>query len=132
MATQVIRSDSSIPSSRVWNAFLWLLQIGAAIMFIMAGAGKLAASEMQVATFQALGAGMWFMYFIGALEVTGALLILTRRFAFTGAMILLAVMFGAIMSHLLWIGGSALLAVSMAVVVLLIAYGRKDEVRGMF
>ena len=55
---------------------LWVLTLFVAGMFLFAGAMKLSAQPMMVATFGQIGLGQWFRVFTGTLEVVGALLVL--------------------------------------------------------
>ncbi len=66
---------------RARNVALWVLQVGAAAMLGMAGFSKLAGAPEMVASFEAIGAGQWFRYLTGALEVGGALLLVTASIA---------------------------------------------------
>ena len=101
----------------------WALQGAAAAAFIAAGGAKLAGVRQMVDIFEQIGVGQWFRYLTGALEITGALLILTPRSAFWGALLLVCVMTGAVVTHLAIIGGNpvpamVLLAITGSVAVL--------------
>ena len=54
------------------NVGLWILQIGAAGMFLMVGFFKLSGDPQMVGLFDAIGLGQWFRYVTGSLEVLGA------------------------------------------------------------
>ena len=58
------------------NITLWILQIFAAGMFLLAGGLKLAGAAPMVAMFEQIGIGQWFRYFTGGLEVACAVLLL--------------------------------------------------------
>jgi uncharacterized membrane protein YphA (DoxX/SURF4 family) len=53
----------------------------------------------MVEMFAKLGAGQWFRYLTGALEVIGGVALLVPRAAFYGAVLLAAVMVGALVTH---------------------------------
>src|SRR4249919_2472767 len=93
-------------TGKVINVALWILQIAAAAMFLMVGYLKLSGNEQQVSLFQAIGIGQWFRYLTGSLEVAGAILLLIPRTSGLGALLLAGVMAGAVITHLLIVGGS--------------------------
>lgn len=118
---------SHATSNKVSNIILWVLQIGAAAMFLIAGYGKLSGDPMMVKVFETVGLGQWFRYLTGALEVIGAILLLTPWFSGLGALLLVAVMLGAVASHLFILGGSPMMAIVLLVVTAIIAWGRRDR-----
>jgi len=120
-------AGGAISAGKVLNITLWVLQIAAAAMFLMVGFLKLSGNPQMVGTFEAIGLGQWFRYLTGALEVTGALLLLIPRLSGLGALILAGVMVGAVMTHLFVIGGSPLMAMILLVVTGLIAWGRRGR-----
>ena len=106
--------------SRVKTALVWILQIGTAAMFFMAGISKLAGAAAMVQVFDAIGLGQWFRYVTGGIEVVSAALLLVPSLAFYGAALLVPTMAGAVLTHLFVIGGSPapailLLAASIAI-----------------
>jgi uncharacterized membrane protein YphA (DoxX/SURF4 family) len=106
MSTNAARIESSAGrTGRAGNVALWVLQVGAAAMFFMAGGMKLAGAPDMVAMFEVLG-GQWFRYVTGGVEVVGAALLLVPRLAGVGALLLAATMVGAIFTHVAVIGGS--------------------------
>src|SRR5690606_9350499 len=109
---------------RVWNIFLWVLQVGTAAMFLSAGWGKLTASPDMVAAFEAIGFGEWVRLLPGALEVIGAGWLVVPRVAGAGALLLAAVMVGAVLTHLFLVGGSALPALVLLVALVPVALAR--------
>lgn len=118
---------SNVTSGKVLNIILWVLQIVAAAMFLMAGYGKLSGDPMMVKVFDTVGLGQWFRYLTGALEVIGAILLLTPWLSGLGALLLAAVMVGAVASHLFVLGGSPMMAIVLLVVTAIIAWGRRDR-----
>ncbi len=106
------------------NVALWVLQIAVAAMFVAAAVPKLAGSPMMVLEFDALGFGHWFRYLTAALEIGGAALLIVPALAGIGALVLAAVMVGAIVAHVLVLGGSALPAIVLLVATLAIAWLR--------
>src|SRR5437016_8417594 len=82
------------------NIALWTLQVLVALAFVAAGSGKLLGSPAMIALFDAVGVGQWFRYVTGSLEVLGALLLVIPGTTAFGAVLLAAVMAGAVMAHL--------------------------------
>jgi len=109
------------------NGILWALQIAAAGMFLMVGFMKLAGNAQLVALFEAIGVGQWFRYLTGSLEVAGAILLLIPRTSGLGALMLAGVMAAAVATHLLIIGGSPLMAMTLLVVTSVVAWGRRGR-----
>ena len=114
------------------NVVLWVLQIAAAAMFLMAGFSKLSGNEQMVGVFETIGFGQWFRYLTGALEVTGAALLLIPRTSGVGALLLVGVMAGAVLTHLFIIGGSALLPLVLFVIMSIVAWGRRERTLTLF
>src|SRR6266480_6840567 len=92
--------------AKIVNVLLWVLQIGAAGMFLMVGFLKLSGNAQLVGLFQAIGLGQWFRYLTGSLEVLGAVLLLVPRTSGLGALLLAGVMLGAVATHLFVVGGN--------------------------
>jgi uncharacterized membrane protein YphA (DoxX/SURF4 family) len=106
---------------------LWILQIGAAGMFLMAGFSKLSGDPQMVGLFDAIGLGQWFRYLTGSLEIVGAVLLLIPRLCGLGALLLVGTMLGAVATHLFVVGGSPLPAIILLVVTGVIAWGRRQR-----
>ena len=111
------------------NVALWVLQIAVAAMFVAAAVTKLAGASMMVQEFDALGFGQWFRYFTAVLEIGGAVLLIVPVLAGIGGLVLAIVMVGAIVAHLLVLGGSALPAIVLLVATLTIAWQRGAQRR---
>jgi uncharacterized membrane protein YphA (DoxX/SURF4 family) len=111
----------------ITNIILWVLQITAALMFLMAGSSKLLGNPMMVGMFQTIGLGQWFRYLTGGLEVVGAILLLIPALAGLGGALLVPVMIGAVVTHLFIIGGSPAMALILLFVTAIIAWGRRDR-----
>ena len=71
-------------TGKIINVGLWILQIGAAAMFLMVGFFKLSGDPIMVGLFDAIGLGQWFRYVTGSLEVLGAILLLITRLSGLG------------------------------------------------
>jgi uncharacterized membrane protein YphA (DoxX/SURF4 family) len=80
--------------SRV-NLADWMIRLGVAIVFLIAGAEKLSATNPNshwVSMFNQIGLGEWFRYFTGVVEVLGAALILIPRTVLMGVALLAVIM----------------------------------------
>ena len=100
------------------------------LAFVGAGGAKLAGAEPMVATFDAVGLGQWFRYVTGIIEVgAAALLWWPGRQAF-GAALLGATMVGAVLTHLLILGPSALPAIVLGLLTAVVLYAHRDQIPG--
>ncbi len=131
MTTQSIRTNqwpfAATPRarSRAGTITLWIVQIATAPMFLLAGSLKLAGIPVEVALFDAIGIGQWFRYLTGSIEVAGAILLLIPRTSGLGALMLVGVMTGAVITHVFVVGGSPLMAIILLVVTGVVAWGRR-------
>ena len=85
---------------------LWVLRVLLAAAFIAAGGAKLTGAPAMVEMFEKVGVGQWFRIVTGAIEISGAILLLIPRLTFYGAGLLLLVMIGAVTAHLTVLGGN--------------------------
>ncbi|HSZ55657.1 MAG TPA: DoxX family protein [Tepidisphaeraceae bacterium] len=122
-------SPARRPLSKGLNITCWALQGLAALAFLAAGGSKLAAAPAMVEMFAKIGAGQWFRYLTGALEVFGAVALFVPRAAFYGALLLAMVMLGAIVTHLAILGGSPVPALVLLVIVGTVAWLRRPAAR---
>jgi hypothetical protein len=132
MATQtlltghpVLGDPNGIARSRARTIALWIVQIAAAAMFLMAGTLKLGGAADMVQLFDAIGIGQWFRYVTGSIEVIAAVMLLIPSRAFLGALALAATMVGAIVTHLFVIGGSAAPSIVLLAATTLVAWSRR-------
>ena len=123
MATQTLPRPA-IHKNTVTNIVLWALQIGVALMLLKAGFLKLTGNPMMVGMFGAIGLGQWFRYLTGSLEVIGSIGLLIPRVAGYAALLLAVVMAGAVLTHLMILGGSPLMAALLLAANLGIVWGR--------
>jgi putative oxidoreductase len=125
VAGQMAAASRSSGSAR--NAALWVLQVAAALMLGMAGFAKLGGDPQMVGLFEAIGLGQWFRYVTGGLEVAGALLLVVPALAGVGALLLAGVMAGAVLTHLLVVGGSAVVPLGLLAATGAVAWGRRER-----
>lgn len=100
------------------------IQILLALVFLAAGAAKLAGVPMMVQGFELLGLGQWFRYLTGIIEVGGALALLAPVLAGYAAALLSCVMVGALIAHATRMPGSAIPAIVLLVLCGLVAWYR--------
>ena len=124
--TEDIRLESGL-TGKISNVGLWILQIGAAGMFLMVGFFKLSGDPRMVGLFDAIGLGQWLRYVTGSLEVLGAVLLLIPRLSGLAALLLVGVMLGAVATHLFLVGGSPLGAIILLIITGITAWGRRKR-----
>ena len=82
------------------DILLWCVQAVLALVFAGASWAKLTGKSEVLELFAAIGVGQWFRYVTGALELTGAVLIMLPKTRRTGAALLATIMVGAFAAHL--------------------------------
>ncbi len=121
----------SVSRSRAGTIALWTTQLLVAGMFLLAGGLKLTGAPVEVALFDAIGAGQWFRYVTGSIEVAGALALLVPSLAPFGALLLVPTMIGAIATHLFIIGGTPAPAMLLLIGSITIAWARRRQLAGI-
>ena len=81
------------------NVFAWILSVLLALAFLLAGIPKLLSVAGWIGRFARWGYPRWFLYLIGLVELSGAILLLLPRYAIYGVGILIVVMLGAAYTH---------------------------------
>lgn len=84
------------------DVVLWVFAVFLAWVFIRQGFAKFSDTSGWARAFRVWHFPVWFRVFIGAAEGAAALLLLTRRTALAGASIIIAVMIGAMATHVYW------------------------------
>ncbi|MEM8870950.1 MAG: DoxX family protein [Pseudomonadota bacterium] len=104
------------------------LRVLLSVVFVGAGAAKLAGVEMMVATFDTIGWGQWFRYVTAAVEIGSVGLLWVPGLQLLGAGLLMITMICAALFHLLVLGPSALPSLVLAVLcgVLVFHFWRKS------
>jgi putative oxidoreductase len=101
----------------------WVLRTCVAVLFGSVGYEKLSPTQGSywLTLFAEIGFGEWFMYFTGAIQVLGAILVLIPRTAVLGAALVGSTMIGAIVCHLVLldtgIGGAVFPAAFLGLVI---------------
>jgi putative oxidoreductase len=81
---------------------LWVFALFLAWVFIRQGVAKFDDASGWSRAFRAWHFPVWFRILIGVLETSAAVLLLWKRTAFAGAIIIIAVMLGAMGTHVYW------------------------------
>ncbi|WOH50316.1 DoxX family protein [Bradyrhizobium sp. sBnM-33] len=125
-------SDVAVPAERRWTyVAVWIFRGLLAPAFLAAGGVKLYGVPMMVDEFHHIGLGQWFRYLTGSLEIIGAILLLLPRKAGFGALLLICIMIGAVITHLFVIGGSPVPAMVLLVLNVLVAYSKREEIASL-
>lgn len=112
---------------RAANRALWVLQVLTSALFVFASVPKLTADPMAAAGFDMMGLGTSGMYIVGGLELLGAVALLVPVLCGLAALAQVALMIGAVLLTLIFVGGGAVLAMPAGtlVVVSVIAWARR-------
>ena len=81
---------------------LWVLALFLAWVFVRQGFAKFSDTSGWAQAFRLWHFPVWFRILIGVLETGAAMLLLTRRTALAGAIIIIVVMLGAMGTHIYW------------------------------
>jgi putative oxidoreductase len=120
------------PAKPYWtSAALWIVRGLLVLAFVAAGGAKLYGVPMLVEEFQHIGLGQWFRYFTGGLEIMGAILLLLPRKAALGALLLICIMTGAVITHLFVIGGSTVPAIVLLALNATVAYAERGQIASL-
>ena len=121
---------------RLTSMLLWAAQILLAAFFLFIAAGsKLAASHGAVQEFGAIGAGQWFRYLVGIVELVGAIGLLTPWAGLAAAWLAAdmagATIINATVLHNTTYGSLVWMTVPLCAVCALLAYGRRQQIKGL-
>jgi putative oxidoreductase len=108
------------------NGALWVVQVLGAILFFLTGFAKLSGDEQMIQTFAAIGIGQWLRYVTGLIEFASAILLLIPALSRIGALLVVPIMIGAIVTHVVIIGGSPALPIGLLIIASIVAWGRKE------
>jgi uncharacterized membrane protein YphA (DoxX/SURF4 family) len=84
------------------DVVLWVFAVFLAWVFIRQGVAKFSDTSGWAQAFRVWHFPVAFRMAVGAAETAAAMLLLTRRTAFAGAIIIVAVMIGAMGTHVYW------------------------------
>ena len=123
---------------RLTSTLLWAAQILLAAFFLfVAAAPKLTGSHQAVHEFALIRAGQWFRYFVGTVELAGAIGLLTPWLAGLAAAGLAADMVGATITNATVLrnttfGINVWMTAILCAVFVLLAYGRRHQIKGLW
>ena len=126
-----INQDNQQRPAKAKNIALWILQGLTAAAFLMAGAAKLSGQPVMVEMFDKIGLGQWFRYLTGTIEVISAILLLVPKLTPVGAGLLVCTMSGAVITHLVKIGGSPAPAFILGCFAGIILWGRFGSLKAL-
>lgn len=86
----------------VLDVILWVFALFLAWVFVRQGIAKFSDTSGWARAFRVWHFPVWFRVLIGLIETSAALLLLTRRTAFAGAVMIIVVMIGAMGTHIYW------------------------------
>lgn len=114
-------------TGRAANRALWVLQVLTAALFVFAAVPKITADPMAVAGFTLMGLGTTGMYIVGTLELLGAVALLIPVLCGLAALCQVALMIGAVLTTLIFVGGGPILIMPAAVLVVVsvLAWARR-------
>jgi putative oxidoreductase len=119
---------------RLTSTLLWAAQILLAAFFLLGAAlPKLAASHGAVQEFGAIGAGRWFRYLVGIVELVGAIGLLTPWAGLAAAWLAAdmagATIVNATVLHNTTYGPNVWLTAILCAMFVLLAYGRRQQIK---
>jgi putative oxidoreductase len=119
---------------RVLHRTVWALQILVGVFFVVASAApKLLGDPYAVGMFAEIGAGDWFRYLVGGLELAGGVGLLVPRLAGAAALGLVGLMIGATYTQVTVFDAPAttVTPIVLGVVCAGIAWARRDGIRAL-
>lgn len=117
--------------SRAAHRALWTLQILLGVFLVVASAApKFWGDPFAVQIFTEIGAGQWFRYFIGAVELAGGIGLMVPRLAGPAAVGLMALMVGATYTQAVVLDAPAMVVTPAVIFVLaaVIAWGQRASI----
>lgn len=118
---------AEVRSGRLGDIALWVLQVLLAVYFaVNAAVPKLVGTDSAVDMFDRIGAGQWFRYLTGILELLGAVGLVVPALAGLAGIGLACVMLGAVLAHLVVpaLGGTLFLPLVLGLLAAVVARGR--------
>ncbi len=96
-------------------------------LFALAAVMKLAGTKMEVAIFEKVGLGMWFMYFVGAWELLAGILTFIKRYRRFGLALIALACVGAGIAQVIAIEQDWIHAAVLAALAGWLAYAEHKE-----
>lgn len=128
--SQIAISADRLP---VWFARTTLiLRLALALALVAAGTAKLVGVTDMVELFEAIGLGQWFRFFTTAVEIGAAVLLIMPRTVGLGAVLSMATMACAALTHIAWIGGSPVPAIALMSISAFVSWAHRGDVVRQF
>ena len=108
---------------------LWVAQAVLALQLASGGVLKLTGDAAMVDLFTDIGAGQWFRYAVGLIELAGAVGLLIPRLCGLAALGVTALLVGATVTNVA-IGVAPWLPLVLLLVAATVAYARRSQIRG--
>jgi DoxX-like protein len=106
-------------------------ELGLGFLFIVAGMVKLAGLPFMVDLFALLGYGQWLRYVTALVELTGGVLLVTRRLEYLAALALAVIMVGATVASIVVFYRSPIPPAATFVLLVAIAWARHPSGEGI-
>jgi putative oxidoreductase len=133
MQTTSLRTNGKPTTQRrrmAQRAF-FVLRVLLAIEFAVAGLMKVGGAHTMVKLFADIGAGQWFRYLVGVLEIAGAVGLLIPLAAGVAAAELTALMTGALVTRVAVLDGIPVIEAVFLIATAALAYERRAELRAL-
>jgi putative oxidoreductase len=125
------RSAHRISRGRGANITLWVLQVVLALVFVGAGMSKLGGAPEMIVMFDDIGAGQWFRYATGTLELVGAVGLMIPRACGLAAVGLSVLMACATVITLVFLYDPVWMPLAVLVMCVVVAWGRWPETKAL-
>lgn len=109
---------------RTLTSIVWTLQVLLAVQFAAGGVLKLSGDPVMVDMFTTIGAGQWFRFVVGGLEIAGALGVLIPRLSGVAALGLVGLLLGATTTNVLILDAAPWLPLGLLLLSGVVAWGR--------
>lgn len=114
--------------ANIMTIVTWALRLLVAAAFLFFGFMKLSGNPMMVEELGRIGLGDWLLYFTGACEVIGAILVLIPGFTGFGALLLLCVDIGAFFAQAFILHGDVVHTIVIGAVLATLLYLTRHQV----
>lgn len=107
---------------------MWTLRIVLAAGFLIPAVTKMIGDENWNTEFETIGFGFWFLYFVAAVEIAAAILLLHPATTPFGVVLSLCIVTGALLAQLMYFMNFPHIAVYMVLLVILL-YMTRDRLK---
>jgi putative oxidoreductase len=119
------------PTSRAAHRAVWTVQILVGVFFVVASAiPKFYGDPYAVQIFTEIGAGQWFRYLVGALELAGGIGLMVPRLAGPAALGIMGLMVGAAYTQAVVLDAPVMVTTPAILFVLagVVAWARRESI----